>query len=132
MNPLTEIGLIVGAVLNITWSNAVVLSDLIMKKGKTPTWLQRPRTLKAMTPVYYISFIGTLGLFAAVPLLAGSVTGTIFVVLALFIVCWITVSHQYSAVRTTAEGRALCVVVFSTLSIALIPMALLIAYYVQA
>lgn len=129
MNPLAGIGLITGALLNVAWGTAVSLSDLVMKKGKAPTWLPNLSTRRIVTPAFYISSIVTIGLFAAVPLSAGSITGTIYAALVLFITCLLTFSRPYREVRTTAEGRALYVVIFSALIIVFLPVALLIAYF---
>lgn len=123
-------GVIIGASLNVLWVIAVNLSLLSLKKGKLPAWLQNARASRALTPVYYMLLTGTLGLFAIIPLLAGIGQATICAAPVLLNTCLITFSRPYSEVRMTAEGRALCVVIFSALSIVLIPVALLIAYYV--
>ncbi len=129
MSTLAEIGLVIGALLNITWCNAVLLSDFAMKKGETPTWLPNLSTQGIVTPAFYMSFIVTIGLAVAVPLSAGSIAGTILMAYVLFITSWFTFSRLYSGVRTTAEGRALCVIIFSVLTIVFLPAALIIAYF---
>ena len=126
MNPLTGIALIIGGVLNLAWGTSVSLSNLSISKGKMPTWVQNLSTVGVLTPVYYTLFIGTLGFLVAVPLSAGSIVGAIWTTPVLISNCLITFSRRYSEVRTTAEGRALCVVIFSALSIALIPVAMFV------
>ena len=123
-------GVIIGASLNVLWVIAVNLSLQGLKKGKLLVWLHNPRALRALTPVYYMLLIGTLGVLLTVPwLFVGKPEGMICTTPVLLNTCLITFSRPYSEVRTTAEGRALCVIIYSALSIALIPVALLIAHY---
>lgn len=124
-------GLVIAVLLSLAWGIAVSLSGLIMIQGKAPTWLQNPHALRALTPVYYVLLIGTLGLLVTVPwLFVGKPEGMICTIPVLFSLCLITFSRQYGEVRTTAEGRALCVVVFSALTIIFLPIALVITYYI--
>lgn len=121
--------LITGSVLNVIWVIAVVQSGSSLKKGKIPDWLDSSSALRVLTPVYYLLLIGTLGLFAVAPLLGGRAAGTICTLPVLLNTCLITFSRPYSEVRTTAEGRALCVVIFSALTITFLPVALIATYY---
>lgn len=124
MNILPQ--LIISGLLIQIWVLAILAAYWMQHKETVPRRLENPQLVRLLSPLFYVIPVAIVAYWFVTPIQMRSVPALILSLVPIAALGAVTLGPNFSGVRTTAGGRALCVSSFVIIAAIALPIGFLV------